>query len=211
MRLQLSSLLVGIAAAVVSAQDVPQTGPFALHITGKEGSSIDGYAGSCHAGAAIEGLCYNAGALPDGISFQYYFNASSYTKVDDNDVGTLVWKLPYNDGSGNQATVDQALGLQFAVNSNVASLLFGLSNYYFNVGFDKDSKLFGWTYIDDSTFTPGTNPFPSGNGTAYYQWYVCWQYFTSYYYQSVGWTSTGAPHNPTCEPVDITQEFPSSS
>lgn len=117
-------------------------------------------------------MCYNAGALPDGISFQYYFNASSYTKVDDNDVGTLVWKLPYNDGSGNQATVDQALGLQFAVNSNVASLLFGLSNYYFNVGFDKDSKLFGWTYIDDSTFTPGTNPFPSGNGTAYYQWYV---------------------------------------
>ncbi|KAI0115203.1 hypothetical protein F4814DRAFT_418585 [Daldinia grandis] len=211
MKFQLSSLLVGIATAVVSAQDVPQTGPFALHIKGEEGSSIDGYAGSCHAGAAIEGLCYNGGALPDGISFQYYFNASTYTKVDDNDVGTLVWKLPYNDGSGNQATVDQALGLQFSLNSNVAELLFGFSNYYFNVGFDKDSKLFGWTYIDDSTFVPDERPFPTGNGTAYYQWYVCWQYFTGYYYQSVGWTLAGPPHNPTCTPVNITQEFPSSS
>jgi hypothetical protein len=37
------------------------------------------------------------------------------------------------------------------------------------------------------------------------QWYVCWQYFTGYYYQSVGWTQVGAPHNPTCEPVDITK------
>ncbi|KAI8964107.1 hypothetical protein F5Y11DRAFT_118087 [Daldinia sp. FL1419] len=210
MKFQLSSLLVGLAATVVSAQD-QQIGPFSLHIKGKEGSSIDGYAGSCHAGAAIEGLCYNAGSTPGGISFEYYFNTSGYTKVDDADVGRLVWKLPYQTGNDTQATVDQPMTLQFAVNSNVAAPMFGLSTYYMDVGFDQDGKLFGWNYIDDSTFTPGTNPFPTGNGTAYYKWYVCWQYFTSYYYQSVGWSLTAPPHNPTCEPVDIFQEFPSSA
>lgn len=37
------------------------------------------------------------------------------------------------------------------------------------------------------------------------QWAVCWQYFTGYYYQSVAWVQVGAPHNPTCEPVEITK------
>lgn len=36
-------------------------------------------------------------------------------------------------------------------------------------------------------------------------WAVCWQYFTGYYYQSVGWVTEGAPHNPTCEPATITK------
>ncbi|KAI1484035.1 hypothetical protein F4774DRAFT_364451 [Daldinia eschscholtzii] len=209
MRFQLSSVLAGLLASVVSAQEDPvQTGPFSLHIKGKEGSSIDGYAGSCHAGAAIEGLCYNAGPLPAGNSFEYYFNASSYTVVDDVPVGKLIWKLPYN---GGEATVDQSLALQFTVNSNVAAAMFGIGSYSLDIGFDKDSKFFSWAYLDDSTFEPGQAPFPSGNGTAYYQWYACWQYFTGYYYQSIGWATTSPPHNPTCEPVDIFQEFPSSA
>ncbi|KAI1467101.1 uncharacterized protein F4812DRAFT_431184 [Daldinia caldariorum] len=210
MRFQLSSLSAGLLAAAVSAQDPVQTGPFNLHIKGKEGSSIDGYAGSCHAGAAIEGLCYNEGSLPAGNYVEYYFNASSYTKVDGADVGKLIWKLPYTDGSGGQATVDQGLALQFTVNSNVAAAMFGFGSYSVDLGFDKEGKLFGVSYIDDSTFEPGKSPFPSGNATADYQWYACWQYFTGYYYQSIGWASTSPPHNPTCEPVDIFQEFPSS-
>ncbi|KAI1104644.1 hypothetical protein F4804DRAFT_306347 [Jackrogersella minutella] len=211
MKFQISALLLSIAASAASAQS-NQTGPFYLHITGKEGSSIDGYASSCHAGAAIEGLCYGAGAIPEGgsTSFEYYFNYSGYTAVDNAQVGQLSWKLPYTDGDGNPQSVPQVLGLQYLVNSNVAAPMFGFSSYSMNLGFDADGKLFGYSYYDDSTFTPGTNPVPSGDGTALYQWYACWQYFTGYYYQSVGWSVTAPPHNPTCEAVDITQVFPSS-
>ncbi|KAI1393770.1 uncharacterized protein F4822DRAFT_424233 [Hypoxylon trugodes] len=212
MKFQLSALLLGVATTAVSAQNSNQTGPFYLHIVGGEGSSIDGYAGSCHAGAAIEGVCYGAGGLPDGTdnhSYIYYFN-DTLTEVDGAPVGELIWKLPYTDSDGNSATVDQILGLQYSVNSNVAAPMFGFSYPYANIGFDADGKLFAYNYVDDSTFTPGTNPAPSGQGKAYYQWYVCWQYFTGYYYQSIAWVVSDPPHNPTCEAVTIIQVFPSS-
>ncbi|KAI1376777.1 hypothetical protein F4677DRAFT_73658 [Hypoxylon crocopeplum] len=208
MKFQLSALLAGLAATVVSAQDT-QTGPFYLHVTGGEGSSLDGYIGSCHAGAAIEGLCYTAGALPEGsTSFEYYFNYTGYTTVDEDQVGLLSWNLHYTDQDGNPSYVAQVMAMQYLLNSNVAAPMFGFGSSSL-IGFDKDSKMFGYNYYDDSTFTPGTNPIPSGEGEAYYQWFVCWQYFTGYYYQSIGWTTTGAPHNPTCEAVNITQVFPS--
>lgn len=126
--------------------------------------------------------------------------------MGDAPTGTVSWKMPYTDGDGNPASVEQSLGLQYLVNSNVAAPMFGWGTYN-TVGFDKDGKLFGTNYFDDSTFTAGTNPVPSGEGIAIYQWYVCWQYFTGYYYQSVGWATTLPPHNPTCEAVDITQVF----
>ncbi|KAI0841659.1 hypothetical protein F5Y06DRAFT_260051 [Hypoxylon sp. FL0890] len=212
MKFQLSALLLGIAASAVSAQDANQTGPFYLHITGKENKSIDGYAGSCHAGAAIEGLCYSAGALPSSsTSFQYYFNYTGYTVVDGAEVGQVWWKLPYTDSNGNTAYAPQTMGLYYPLPiSNVAAPMFGISDVSLSVGFDKDGKLFTWTYYDDATFVPGTSPNPSSEGKAYYHWYVCWQYFTGYYYQSVGWSTTEPPHNPTCEAVDITQVFVSS-
>ncbi|KAI2636359.1 hypothetical protein GGS26DRAFT_548778 [Hypomontagnella submonticulosa] len=212
MKFQLSALFLGLAATTVSAQ-YNQTGPYYLHITGsKEGSAIDGYAGSCHAGAAIEGLCYSAGGLPEGsTSFQYYFNYTGYNKVGDNEVGDLIWRLHYTDQDGNAAYVEQVLGLSYQINSNVAAPMFGFNQGNLNIGFDQAKKLFATNYYDDSTFVPGQNPTPNGVGTAYYQWYVCWQYFTGYYYQSVGWTTGGVPHNPTCEPVDIVQEFTPAS
>ncbi|KAI1769065.1 hypothetical protein GGR53DRAFT_475648 [Hypoxylon sp. FL1150] len=207
MKFQISALFLSIAATAVSAQDT-QTGPYLLHITGKEGSTIDGYASSCHAGAAIEGLCYGAGAAPTGNSFEYYFNTTGLNKVGDAPTGTISWNLPYTDQNGNPASEAQVLGLNYLINSNVAAAMFGYSLFgYDTFGFDKDGKLFGTNYFDDSTFTPGTNPAPSGEGIAIYQWYVCWQYFTGYYYQSIGWATTLPPHNPTCEPVDITQVF----
>ncbi|KAI0887519.1 uncharacterized protein GGS22DRAFT_157358 [Annulohypoxylon maeteangense] len=214
MKFQLSSLLFGLAASIVSAQDTNQTGPFYLQIVGQQNSSIVGYALSCHTGAALEGLCYRAGQVPDtnAQSYQYWFNYTGYTTVDDAQVGQLIWKLPYTGGNGGSGLLPQVLSLENSVNSNVASTNFGFSgscSQGLSVGFDADGKLFSWAYIDDSTFTPGTNPFPSGVGKAYYQWYVCWIYYSSYYYQAVAWASSTPPHNPTCQPVEIRQVFPS--
>ncbi|KAI2626419.1 hypothetical protein GGR54DRAFT_636990 [Hypoxylon sp. NC1633] len=201
MKFQLSALLAGFAATAVSAQ-YNQTGPFTLHVAGE---GIDGYLTACHAGAAIEGLCYSAGSPPEGSAYsQYYFNYTGYNTIGSDEVGLVFWKLPYNDQNGNPAFQEQSLGLYYIPNSNVAAAMFGFgtSSLY---GFDADGKLFGYNYYDDSTFTPEVNPVPTGDGTAYYQWYVCWQYFTGYYYQSVGWVTGGAPHNPTCEAVTITK------
>ncbi|KAI1213099.1 uncharacterized protein F4807DRAFT_311314 [Annulohypoxylon truncatum] len=212
MKFQLPSLLLGLAASAASAQN--QTGPFYLQIVGQKNSSIMGYGNSCHTGAGMEGLCYGPGQVPESIvaSFEYYFNYTGNTVVDDAQVGQVIWKLPYTDSNGNTALEPQTLGLQFTTDSNVASTNFGLGECSsdLNVGFDADGKLFAWNYIDDSTFTPGTNPVPSGVGKAYYQWYVCYIYYTGYYYQAIGWSATSPPHNPTCQPVDIIQVFPSS-
>ncbi|KAI3337122.1 hypothetical protein HD806DRAFT_27777 [Xylariaceae sp. AK1471] len=205
MKFQLSAALMGLAVTAVSAQ-YNQTGPFNLHIKGtKPHSSIDGYASSCHAGAAIEGLCYGAGSAPGHGSYsEYYFNFTGFNEVGSNQVGSLIWNLPYTDQNGNNATESQAMGLVFQTHSNVAAPLFGFSQNQFSIGFDGRGKLFGSDYVDDSKFVAGKPP-TDYTPTAYYQWAVCWQYFTGYYYQSVAWVQLGTPHNPTCEPVDITK------
>ncbi|KAI0010288.1 hypothetical protein F4779DRAFT_578281 [Xylariaceae sp. FL0662B] len=208
MRFHLPAVLLGLAASA-SAQDTNQTGPFYLHITGQGNSSIDGYAASCHAGAAIEGLCYAEGPRPDSTSFEYYFNYTGSTTVGDSNVGIISWHLPVVI-NGTQTQVPQTLNFQYQPSTNVAAPMFGIGTYSggTSVGFDADGKLFTYTYYDDSTFVPGQNPTPTGEAKALYQWFVCWQYFTGYYYQSVGWAQSLPPHNPTCEPVDITQVFP---
>ncbi|KAI1460604.1 hypothetical protein F4805DRAFT_416447 [Annulohypoxylon moriforme] len=144
MKSQLSTLLLGLAATAVSAQN--QTGPFYLQIIGQQNSSIIGYAASCHAGAALEGLCMGANQVPDSQvnSYQYWFNFTGSPSVGNFPVGQLIWKLPYTDGSGNTGLEPQALDLEYTVNSNVASTIFGLSGLYssgLNVGFDGDGKL----------------------------------------------------------------------
>ncbi|KAI0911559.1 hypothetical protein F4823DRAFT_623460 [Ustulina deusta] len=206
MKFQLLAALMSLAATAISAQDI-QSGPFALHIKGvNPNSTLDGYGGSCHAGAAIEGLCYSVLSDPSDISntFTYYFNYTGYNQVGDDQVGALVWNEPYTDEDGNLAYASQAMSLVYQPTSNVAAPQFGFSQSGFLIGFDSEGGLFGYNYVDDSKFVPGQFP-TTTTPTAYYQWAVCWQYFTGYFYQSVAWVQTGAPHNPTCEPVEITK------
>ncbi|KAI1180400.1 hypothetical protein F4777DRAFT_314390 [Nemania sp. FL0916] len=208
MKFQVSAALIGLAATAVSAQDYIQEGPFGLSIKGTNaGSTIDGYASSCHTGAGISGFCYGVGeAPPPANSIEYYFNYTGNNAVGDYQVGTLVWNQPYT-GEDGPALASQGMGLTYLVNSNVAAPMFGYSQTDFLVGFDSEGELFGYAYINDANFVSGQ--FPSGtdayNPTALYQWAVCYQYFTGYYYQSVAWIQAGAPHNPTCEPVTITK------
>lgn len=160
---------------------------------------------ACHTGAALEGLCYTAGGKPAAnqtASFQYYFNTTGSPQLDNGSpAGTLFWRLPVQTDTA--PFVEQPLSFQYHLNSNVAAPGFGFDSGSL-VGFD-DSALFAYSFVDDSTFKPDVRPVPGSYGSKH--WYVCWQYLNGYYYQSVGLATTLPPSNPTCKPVEITQEL----
>ncbi|KAK8074118.1 hypothetical protein PG994_005017 [Apiospora phragmitis] len=209
MKFSLSASLLALAASAVQAQAPQnQTGPFFLHITGKDNKTIDGYGGACHAGAALEGLCFDNGPAPSGDHVNYgsfFFNYTGNQNMDSAEVGFLSWNLQLAPGS-DPAFVPSAMTFTYSSTSNVAQPLFGASSNAGgqSVGFDKDGKMFVYGYQDDSTFEPNVPPKPS-QPKAYYNWFVCWQSFTAYYYPSVAWATTLPPQNPTCQAVDITQ------
>ncbi|KAH6658507.1 hypothetical protein BKA67DRAFT_533660 [Truncatella angustata] len=203
----LSALLLASAAAV-SAYNA--TGPYGVHITGKEDSAVDGYAGACHAGAAIEGLCFIDGALNGNETYQqFYFNASGYDFETGapSSYGWLEWELQFTSGeNGEIGTAPSALQIFLNLGSNVNTALFypGIDEYTSLQKAD-DGTLFISGGVDDSSFN-STYPNPTtylGNLT---NWHLCYQYTGGYYYQSIAWVTTQPPHNPSCVPVDLTLE-----
>ncbi|KAK6214496.1 hypothetical protein LQW54_004217 [Pestalotiopsis sp. IQ-011] len=202
----LSALLLACAATVTAFN---ATGPYGLHITGKEDSSIDGYAGACHAGAAIEGLCYIAGELNDTTSYQQFnFNYSSYdpTTGELYPYGWLEWELPLSSGDGETTSVPSALqiGLNLGSNVNVALFYPGYDDFTTLQKSEIDT-LYVSGGVDD---TQNTDTYPNpvvyqGNLT---NWYLCYQFTGGYYYQSIAWVNSQPPQNPTCAPVDLTLE-----
>jgi len=201
MKFATPAILLG-AAALASAQDYNTTGPFYLHITGKENKTIDGYAASFHIGAAEEALALGGVPTNGDVSYEYYLNTTD-NEVAGSLAGPLVWNMPYSDGNGGTQYYSQPMQFFPALSSNVFPAVF-TGSYGNNFGFDADGKLFVETYMDDTTFTPGTEPTYETN--AYQNWYVCWQYYTGYYYYAIASVGPGAPTNPTCEAVDITKE-----
>jgi hypothetical protein len=201
MKFQSATALLALGVSAVHAQ-MNQTGPFLMHIKGTEpGSTIDGYGSGCHIGAALEALCYSSGPAPTGdeaASYSFYFNYTDENKDGDLQVGGLIFNLPINP------PLSSGMSLWYQSHSNMASPTFSPNSGSFSTGFDEDNKWFGWSYYDDATFKPRDPP-ELGNGTIDYDWYVCWQYFSGYYYNSVGWSLYGAPKNPTCEHVEITR------
>ncbi|KAI0155519.1 hypothetical protein BJ166DRAFT_336404 [Pestalotiopsis sp. NC0098] len=202
----LSALLLACAATVTAFN---ATGPYGLHITGKEDSSIDGYAGACHAGAAIEGLCYIAGELNDTTSYQQFnFNYSSYdsTTGEVYPYGWLEWELPLSSGDGETTSVPSALqiGLNLGSNVNVALFYPGYDDFT-TLQKSENGTLYVSGGVDD---TQNTDTYPNpvvyqGNLT---NWYLCYQFTGGYYYQSIAWVNSQPPQNPTCAPVDLTLE-----
>ncbi|KAJ4418097.1 hypothetical protein N0V82_005760 [Gnomoniopsis sp. IMI 355080] len=196
-------------AVLATAQYV--SGPFAIHITGKTNSSIDGYVGSCHAGAAIEGLCYEASG--DGVPSsynEYYLNATSPNGTQ----GLLIWELPLNNEDGTTDYVPSAMTLGLNYGSNVAVPLF-YPGYSYSPG---------TTYIsvsDDGTFyLPGGVDDSNNNATypdpvQYFgnltNWNLCYQFTGGYYYYSIGWVFTQPAQNPSCQPVQLTMEMISTA
>jgi len=116
-----------------------------------------GYATACHAGAAIEGLCYAAGT-PEQVDTgaQFFFNYTGDASVADNKSGLLTWNLIYNDDQ----VLSQPLGLAYSAGSNVAPAIFGFDGQL-SVGFDEEKSLFAVQYGDDSKNTPSKPPKPA--------------------------------------------------
>ncbi|KAI0130385.1 hypothetical protein BJ170DRAFT_593897 [Xylariales sp. AK1849] len=150
----------------------------------------------------MQGMCY---ATPDvqelNTAFEYYFNFTGQTQVNSSEVGVLSWNLPAYEKK-RIVNLPSAMSLHYDPNSNVAQpLLIPGDTGALSVGFDKDGRLFTWEAPERFPGTP-----PLAEGIARYDWFLCWQYFNSYYlYNAVAWAQSLPPQNPTCHAIDIKQ------
>ncbi|KAJ9155053.1 hypothetical protein NKR23_g2266 [Pleurostoma richardsiae] len=199
----ISATLLALAASA-AAQRYNTSAPFALKIESAN-ATLDGvYLSSCHAGAAIEELCL-AGTTAPGSYGTYYHNTTADLDVEGFHTGPLFWNLPANV-DGVLQNVSSGLSFLYRPFGSVALPLLQPGSGEINVGFDADAKLFISNDLIESTFTDSsypnyTAPFPV------YQWFACFNYNLGYYYQSLGWATTGVATNPTCQPVNVTREF----
>jgi hypothetical protein len=147
-------ILSGIAAVAAlfttTAADFNVVGPFALRITGKTNSSIDGllrplslstprltlraneqkhadfsnvsgYAWACHAAAATEGLCYAAGSSPvSGSPYEFYYNYTYYN--DSVNPGSISYMFIYEGADGQPVEVPSFMRLFPNWASNVSKI-----------------------------------------------------------------------------------------
>lgn len=193
-------------AASVSGQNTNQTGPFYLKLQSSNETINGQYLFSCHAGAAIEGLCYGGSDSTNlGESNTFYFNYSGYQQFGDSELGTITWNLAVSD-NGSIVNDSEALQLYYPSTSNVAVPLFYPGDgTNVALGFDDKKHLFLVSYYDDSTLVPGQ--YPNSTGMAYYDWVACYQQVGGYFYYAVGWVTGGEPTNPTCQEVNIIQQM----
>ncbi|KAJ4386343.1 hypothetical protein N0V93_009238 [Gnomoniopsis smithogilvyi] len=191
-------------AGLGTAQYVSE--PFAIRITGKTNSSIDGYVGSCHAGAAIEGLCFEApGDGVPGSYNEYYLNTTSANGTQ----GLLIWELPLTTENGTTDYVPSAMTLGVNYGSNVAVPLF-YPGYSYSPGttyvsVSDNGTLFLPGGVDDSN-NNATYPSPVQYLGDLTNWNLCYQFTGGYYYYSIAWVFTQPAQNPSCQPVQLMQE-----
>ncbi|KAI0131486.1 hypothetical protein F4814DRAFT_406173 [Daldinia grandis] len=195
--------LITFLAVVTQAASFNSTGPFALRITSKSNSSINGYAGACHAGAAIEGLCYSPNT--GGSATEFYFNYTSYNP-DTGVPSQPGWVTYLLKAGGNNGTITVPSSLRFgpSFGSNVYTALIypgvedGTSVYFH----PNNGTLYMNGGYDDSNFN-ATYPNPPQSLGNLTNFHLCYQFTGGYYYQSIAWVSTQPPHNPSCQPVNL--------
>ncbi|KAI1351041.1 hypothetical protein F5Y01DRAFT_325587 [Xylaria sp. FL0043] len=204
MRPQITTVLFGLAtAAPAIALDLHQDGPFSLHkicITFRIG-----YLHAVDIGPVLiqKPIQYEPISSPPvgNISYEFYFNYTGTSQLDEYQVGFFVTNITHETSSGAGAVYGQALSLQFSVASNVAFALVGAGSAT-PTAFDKDNRTLINLYFDDATFVPESPPSLSESFN-FYNWAICWQFFGNVYIPALSWITYSPSHNPTCERVDL--------
>jgi hypothetical protein len=203
---KVAMILMGVAVTNTVGQVFPiQSGPFTLRVSAP-GNAVDGsFLYSCHSGAAIEQLCTDNATNYNGQFSTYYLNSSTNSIVNGEPAGALVWNMPFNSQDAPQY-VSEPLTFAYDPTTNVAAMVFIPSSGYNNVpvGFDHESKLFLYSYVDQSVFPPNLT---AGGPFTFYHWNVCKTYYSGYQYQALAWVTAGAAVNPSCVPVNVTREY----
>ncbi|KAI0904946.1 hypothetical protein F4823DRAFT_164871 [Ustulina deusta] len=201
-----SGVTIAAALATHAAAEINVIGPFALRITSKTNSDIDGYVWACHAGAAVEGLCYTAGSRAvSGSVYEFYYNYTydeGYTYP-----GSISYIFSYEGDDGGSVKVPSFMHLypNFASNVDVALIPPGTDDGT-AVSLDLDTGFFYMALQRDDTHwnaTPPPTPAPARNVSNFH---ICYQWTGGYWYRSLAWVAGFegvAPQNPSCEPVNL--------
>ncbi|KAK5636051.1 hypothetical protein RRF57_011763 [Xylaria bambusicola] len=199
--------------AIRAAANFNIVGPFALRVTPKTNSDVDGYLWACHAGAATEGLCYAAGAgAVSGSVYEFYYN---YT-FDEESLypGFISYVFPYQGADGSLVKVPSLLQLYPSYSSNVnLALIPPGSDGGTSISLDEDSGQFYMGLQHDDTRWNSTIPIPETPRNVS-NFHICYQWTGGYWYRSLAWVSGyegAAPQNPSCEPVNLGIESLGSS
>ncbi|KAI1111329.1 hypothetical protein F5Y14DRAFT_426113 [Nemania sp. NC0429] len=209
--IQLYGLIVA-TVTVAQGDDIPDLiadGPFALRVKGRAHKSpIDGYLHTVVAPAYLEAqlvLHYDATSVPDiadNSSYRFYFNYTGNMQSKGNELGFFVSDITVGEPNP-LGLLGKAMSLQYKPNTNVALPVLGASAGTVDLtGFDRHHEAFLDYYSDDATSVPN-QPANVSLDINYYSWAICWQTYWAVYGPTLSWITTGKPHNPTCELVDL--------
>ncbi|KAI0854874.1 hypothetical protein F4860DRAFT_522295 [Xylaria cubensis] len=207
--------LVAAMGALAQIDDYPplkSEGPYALHVKGQSNSSIDGYLYAVHEfptdtdpDVGVSVLHYDPISAPmtDNSSYRFYLNSSV---DDDSSLGFVVTDITAGKNTSNLYR-GKAMFWTYFADTNVALLELGSGANPYNVqfiGFGKDGKAFVYSQHDDSKAVVG-KPASETSVNLYNGWAICWltRYTISGF--TLSWITSGKPHNPTCELVDLTK------
>ncbi|RYC55655.1 hypothetical protein CHU98_g10556 [Xylaria longipes] len=209
--------LVAATGALAQSDDYPplkSEGPYALHVKGQSNSSIDGYLYAVHEfptdtdpDSGVSVLHYDPISAPVAGNFSYRFylnNSVDASTDDDSHFGFVVTDIT----AGNPSNLyrGKAMFWTYFPDTNVALLELGAGADPYNVqfiGFGKDGKAFVYSQHDDSKAVAG-KPENETSVDLYDGWAICWQTRYTVSGFTLSWITSGKPHNPTCELVDLT-------
>ncbi|TVY33463.1 hypothetical protein LOCC1_G007636 [Lachnellula occidentalis] len=190
---------LAFVAAVNAQYYSNQSAPFNLVLSSKNSTLNGSTLGSCHEGAAIEGLCVAGPLNIDSGKYTFNYTTTQATEPTGvNVTGLLTWLLV-----GGNFEVSSPMQLDPVPTSNVAVPLLQPSESGQLVSFDAHNKLVITRYLDD------TKPLPNYSSKPLSNWYACTTY-AGYLYQTLAWvvgTEHAKPQNPTCQKVEVIRVF----
>ncbi|KAI2643573.1 hypothetical protein GGS21DRAFT_486094 [Xylaria nigripes] len=200
-----SSIAAAAAMFISVVADEKVVGPFALRITGKTDSDVDGYAWACHAGAATQALCYTAGSSAvSGAEYEFYYNYTSFGNISYSGYLSYVFAYQGNDGAPVHVPSFMRIYPSWASNVHLALIPPGVDDGTL-VSLNFDTGLFYMSSLYDDSHWNATAPYgETGIDVANFQ--LCYQWAGGYWYQSIAWVSGlpgAAPQNPSCKAINL--------